>query len=226
MTEQAPRPLAPDRAAGRRAGLPGLVAAMVPALAAAVTASDALWLSAAALLALTLAVLVAALLAARRVPPAPGSLAVLLTVAGLAGGADLAVSRWLPAAHADLGIYLPLAMVAVSGPVAAAVLEDAREEHRARRAASRALAAGCAFVAGVGLTAVVREALGAGTISLPNAALHRIARLPAIAVAPARGLLEPFAALIAAGYLAGLAVLVVRRAARRRGAGTEKEGPR
>jgi hypothetical protein len=47
-------------------------------------------------------------------------------------------------------------------------------------------------------------------------------RIAAMADAPARGLLAPFAGLVAAGYLAGLVVLVARRAARRasrRGAG-------
>lgn len=130
MTAPSPQPLASARVTGRIAGLTGLVAATVPSLAAAVTVSAAIWLSAAALLALALAVLVAAVLTGRRCPRALGTLAVLLAVAGLAGGADLAASAWLPALHADLGISLPLTVVVVSGPVAAAVLADARSERR------------------------------------------------------------------------------------------------
>lgn len=199
---------------GPVAGMPELAAAIVPSLAAAVTLSAAVWLSAAAIVALLVTALVAALVV-RRVPPAAGAFAVLVAAAALACGADLAASAWLPAVHADLGVYLPLAVVVVSGPVAAAVLGDARPERRLQRAAARALVAGAAFLGGVGLTALVREALGAGVLTLPGVADGRVYRLPGIADGPARGLLAPFAGLVAAGYLAGLVVLVVRRAARR-----------
>ncbi len=128
--------------------------------------------------------------------------------------------------HADLGIYLPLAVVVMSGPVAAAVLGDARSDLRLRRAVSRALVAGGAFLGGVGLTALVREALGAGVLTFPAAAGGRVYRIAAIAEAPARGLLAPFAGLVAAGYLAGLVVLVARRAARRAAHRGTEEGAR
>jgi Na+-translocating ferredoxin:NAD+ oxidoreductase RnfE subunit len=194
--------------------LPRLIAAIVPSLAAAVTVSAALWLSAAAIVSLLATALVGAL-AARRLPPAAGSLTVLLVAVALAYGADLAASAWLPSVHAGLGIYLSLTVIVISGPIAAAVLADARPEERTRRAVLRALAAGVAFLGGVGLTALAREALGAGTITLPGVAGGRVFRLPGLSNAAARGLLAPFAGLIAAGYLAGLVVLVSRRAARR-----------
>jgi electron transport complex protein RnfE len=203
------------------AGVPELAAAIVPSLAAAVTLSAALWLSAAAIAALLATALVAALVV-RRVPPAAGAFVVLLAAAALACATDRAASAWLPSVHAALGIYLPLAVVVMSGPVAAAVLGDARPDLRLRRAVSRALVAGGAFLGGVGLTALVREALGAGVLTFPVGAGSRGYRIAAIAEAPARGLLAPFAGLVAAGYLAGLVVLVARRAARRasrRGAG-------
>jgi Na+-translocating ferredoxin:NAD+ oxidoreductase RnfE subunit len=214
MTPTSRAPETARLADDRNARLPSLVAAIVPSLAAAVTAGGALWLSAAAIVSLFLTALLAALLV-RRVAPAVGSLVVLLACAVLAGAADIAAAAWLPAVRADLGIYLPLAVLLTSGPVAAAVLGDTQPNERARRATLRALEAGLAFLGSVGVTALVREALGAGTITLPGAASGRLINIPGIAAAPAEGLLSPFAALIAAGYLAGFVVLLVRRRARR-----------
>ena len=215
MMSPEPRlPSAVSRASDRTAGLPELAAAIVPSLAAAVTVSAALWLSAAAIVSLLVTSLVGALVA-RRLPPAAGSLAILLAAAALASGADLATSAWLPLVYANLGIFLPLTVIVMSGPVAAAILADARTEERTRRAVLRAFAAGGAFLGGVGLTALAREALGAGTITLPGVADGRVFRLPGLSDAPARGLLAPFTGLIAAGYLAGLVTAVARRAKRR-----------
>jgi Na+-translocating ferredoxin:NAD+ oxidoreductase RnfA subunit len=199
---------------GRTAGLPELAAAIVPSLAAAVTVSAALWLSAAAIVSLLATVIVAALVV-DRLPRAAGSLAVLLTAAGLACGADLAASTWLPSVNDALGIYLPLTVIVMSGPVAAAVLSDARQENRMQSAVVRALVAAGAFLGGVGLTALSRETLGAGTVTLPGGQGGRVFRLPGLPDVAARGLLEPFAGLIAAGYVAGLVRLVARCAARR-----------
>ncbi len=119
MMSPEPRlPSAALRSRGRTAVIPELVAAIVPSLAAAVTASAALWLSAAALLSLLASALVGAL-AARRLPPAAGPLTVLLTAAVLACGADLATSAWLPSVSSrGLGMYLPLTVIVMSGPVA------------------------------------------------------------------------------------------------------------
>jgi hypothetical protein len=207
------------------AGVPELTAAIVPSLAAAVTLSAALWLSAAAIVALLVTALVAALVV-RRLSPTAGAFVVLLAAAALACAADRAASAWLPSVHVDLGIYLPLAVVVMSGPVAAAVLGDARPDLRLRRAVSRALVAGGAFLAGVGLSALVCEALGAGVLTFPAGTGGRVYRIAAIADAPVRGLLAPFAGLVAAGYLAGLVVLVARRAARRAARRGTEEGTR
>jgi Na+-translocating ferredoxin:NAD+ oxidoreductase subunit E len=217
MMSSEPRgPSAALTARGRTAVIPELAAAIVPSLAAAATVSAALWLSAAALLSLLTAALVGAL-AARRLPPAVGSLTVFLAAAALAAGADLAASAWLPSVHDGLGMYLPLTVIVMSGPVAAGVLSDARPEERTRRAVLRALAAGTAFLGGVGLTALAREAFGAGTLTLPGAEGARVFGLPGLSEAPARGLLAPFAGLIAAGYLAGLVAWVASRVSRRAG---------
>jgi electron transport complex protein RnfE len=226
MMSPEPRlPSAALRSRGRTAVIPELVAAIVPSLAAAVTASAALWLSAAALLSLLASALVGAL-AARRLPPAAGPLTVLLTAAVLACGADLATSAWLPSVYAGLGMYLPLTVIVMSGPVAAGVLSDARQEERTRRGVLRALAVGVAFLGGVGLTALTREVLGAGTLTFPGAAGARVFSLPGLSEAPARGLLAPFAGLIVAGYLAGLVSCVASRMARRAEHKTTEEAAR
>jgi Na+-translocating ferredoxin:NAD+ oxidoreductase RnfE subunit len=222
--EPHPSPM-PHPVADRIAGLPELVAAIVPSLAVAVSVSAALWMSAAAVVSLAVTSLVAAL-AVRRLPPAACSLTVLLAAAALACGFDLAASAWLPSMRADLGISLPLAVVVMSGPVAAAALRDAQPERRSRRAAGRALAAGLAFLASVGLIALAREAFGAGTVTLPGIPAGRVLRLPALSAAPVRGLLAPFAGLIAVGYLAGLVGFVARGAARNAARRDGKEAAR
>jgi electron transport complex protein RnfE len=214
MNPESRLPSAVSPVPDRTAGLPELMAAIVPSLAAAVTVSAAIWLSAAAIAALFATALVAALVA-DRLPPAAGSFAVLLAAAAFACGVDLAASFWLPSVHADLGIYLPLAVVVMSGPVAAAVLRDARPQNRTRRAATRAFAASAAFLGGTGVTALAREVLGAGAVTLPGGMGGHVVGLPGFAAAPVRGLLMPFAGLIAAGYLAGLVSFVAHRGARR-----------
>jgi Na+-translocating ferredoxin:NAD+ oxidoreductase RnfE subunit len=201
--------LAPDRTAG----LAELIAAIVPSLAAAVSVSAALWMSTAVVVSLVVTSLVAALVA-RRMPAAVCSFAVLLAAAVLACGFELAASAWLPLVRASLGIYLPLSVILLTGPVAAAAFGDARPARRTGRAAVRALRAGLAFLGCTGLIALAREALGAGTVTLPGFADGRVFRLPALSEAPARALLAPFAGLIAAGYLAGLVSHFARRAAR------------
>jgi electron transport complex protein RnfE len=204
---------APGGLAGRGSGVFALAAAIVPSLAVAVSVSIALWLSLAVIAALVATSLLAALLAGWTGSPVR-PFVVLLVVTGLATAADRAAAAWLPAVGTAVGVYLPLVVVVMSGPVAASVLDDGRQGGRARRAAARALTAGLAFLGGTVLTAAAREALGAATVTLPGSGGGWALRLPALADAPARGLLSPFAALIAAGYLAGLLALVVRRATR------------
>ena len=188
-----------------------LSAAIVPSLAAATTLAAALWLSAAAIVSALAAAMLAALLARR---PVVGSLAVLVLLAALAGAVDRAAAAWLPSMHAGLGTVLPITVVLLPGALAAATLADARGDRRVRRALVRALAAALAFLAVVCLTALAREALGAGTVTLPGLRADRVFELRGIANAPARGLLLPLGGLIAAGYLAGFAVFIARAAER------------
>lgn len=199
-----------------------LAAGIVPSLAGATTLAAALWLSAAALVSVFAAAALAALLARRR---AVGSLAVLVLLAALAGAADRAAAAWLPSMHASLGIALPITVVLLPGAVAAAALGDDRGERRLRRALGRALVTALAFLAAVCLIALAREALGAGTITLPGLPADRVFELRGVAEAPARGLLLPFGGLIAAGYLAGLAVLVLRAVERGKARRPASAGP-
>jgi hypothetical protein len=197
-----------------------LAAAIVPSIAAATTLASALWLSAAVIVSTLAAATLAALLARRRVV---GTLAVLVLLASLACAADRAAAAWLPSLHANLGIALPIAVVLLPGAVAAATLRDDRSDRRIRRGLARALAAALAFLGSVCLIALGREALGAGTITIPSLSTDRVFVLRSVAGAPARGLLLPLGGLIAAGYLAGFAVVVVRaveRAKARRAAGS------
>ena len=216
MSTRSPLPPAVPPRAGPAGFRDELIAAIVPSLAVALTTTGALWLSAAVLVSLLCTAMLAALLAGRA-SPAIGSLGVLLAAAILAGAADVGAGAWLPEVAAGLGIYLPLAIVLTSGPVSATVLADAEARGRARRAAARALGASLAFLCGVVLTGLAREALGTGTIALPGAAGGASVSIPGIAGAPARGVLAPSAGLIAAGYLAGLVIAFAQWRERRRG---------
>jgi hypothetical protein len=190
-----------------------LAAAIVPSIAAATTLASALWLSAAVFVSALATAVLAALLIRR---PVVGTLAVLVLLAVLAGAADRAAAAWLPSLYADVGIALPITVVLLPGALAAATLGDGRGQRRIRRALARALAAALAFLGSVCLIALGREALGAGTITIPGLSADRVFELRGVAEAPARGLLLPLGGLIASGYFAGLAVLVVRTVERGR----------
>lgn len=188
-----------------------LAAAIVPSIAAATTLAAALWLSAAVFVSALAAAALAALLARR---PVAASLAILVLLAALAGAVDLAAAAWLPSLHAGLGTVLPITVVLLPGVLASATLDDTRGDRRVRRALARALAAALVFLAGVCLTACAREALGAGTVTVPGLPADRVFALRGIVNAPARGLLLPLGGLIGAGYLAGFAVMIARAAER------------
>ncbi len=201
-----------------------LLLGLCPALAVSVRVIDALWMSAGVFAVLLLSSLCMSLLARAR-GQAEGS-----HDDGLPGGrwiSALAISSFLtasfealllagfPAASADLGIYAPLIAVnclvlgrgAIGGQKGSMV-----------RVLTTAAGRGAAFAGCLVLLAIVRESLGAGTITLfPAGGFSGTLAVPGLIDQPARAMGLAGGGLLCLGYLAALAQVIAHRAAGKRG---------
>jgi electron transport complex protein RnfE len=168
---------------------------LCPALAVSNRLSNALLLSAVMLFAL-LGAGVAAVALERWVPPRLRLPVRLVLASALVASAQRFLWAFAPTHAAGLGIYLPLLAVnclllasSASGSLGQSVVE----------AAGR----GAAFAAVLGLLALVREVLGAGTITLfPIGSFGGVLRLRGLP--PARVLAAAPGALLVLGYLGAL----------------------
>jgi electron transport complex protein RnfE len=124
----------------------------------------------------------------------------LVAAAGLVTAGDLFLRAYLPGLRGGLGIYVQL--------VAVNCLLVGRTETGRRRlaeAAPEAFGQGVGFCLGLLLVALVREVLGAGTISLfPFGSFSGTLRIGGLAEQPVRVLLLAPGALLVLGYLAAL----------------------
>lgn len=166
-----------------------------PALAVSNRLSNALLLAAVMLFAL-LGTGIASVALERWAPPRLRLPARLVLASALVTAAQRFLWAFAPTQAAGLGIYLPLLAVnclllasSASGSMVQSVAE----------AAGR----GAAFAAGLGLLALVREVLGAGTITLfPIGAFGGVLHLRGLP--PARVLAAAPGALLVLGYLGAL----------------------
>lgn len=187
---------------------------LCPAIAVSVRVMDALWISAGVVLVLVLSDLALWLLA-REGPPGqedrPAALLrALLITSFLTASLEALLLARAPSASASLGIYAPL--VAVNCLVLG--------RGGASRAAPRssiitALGRGIRFALALVLIAVVREVLGAGTITLvPMASFGGTIAVGGLVDQPVRALGLAGGALLCLGYLAGAARAITGRARR------------
>jgi electron transport complex protein RnfE len=187
---------------------------LCPALAVSNRVSSALLMSAAVLF--VLLGTGAASGAAERFLPRPFRLPFrLLTSAALTTVFERFLAAWAPQERAALGVYLLLVAVncLVLGPPAA----DAGSPADTVRGS---LAAGAGFIAVLVPIALVREVLGAGTITLfPVGAFGGVLQVPRLS--PARVLAAAPGALLLLGYLGALG----RKLPARRGDGLRGEHP-
>jgi electron transport complex protein RnfE len=168
---------------------------LCPALAVSNRLSNALLLAAVMLFAL-LGTGIAAVALERWAPPRLRLPVRLVLASALVTAAQRFLWAFAPTHAAGLGIYLPLLAVnclllasSASGSLAESVAE----------AAGR----GAAFAVGLGLLALVREALGAGTITLfPIGSFEGVLHLRGLP--PARVLAAAPGALLVLGYLSAL----------------------
>jgi len=191
-----------EAAVGRGIRLPVfvLLLAVSPALAVATTGTKALALAAVILPVLMLASALQSLLG-QGVSSGTRLVLHILLVGILVTAADFIFQALAPVLRRELGIYLQLTAASC---VLLGQVSDPPERSAAR---SLAEACGLGLGAGLGLTAVacVREALGAGTITLRLGTLGGSLRLPWLAEHPATVAVQASGALLVVGLLMGLA---------------------
>lgn len=198
-------------------GAPGaslLFLGLCPAIAVSVRVIDAVWMSAGVILVLALSSLAMSLLSG---PPGGGPtgrwLRALVLTSLFTASFEAALLAFAPAASAALGIYTPLIAVnclvlGVGSPGSSAAPPG--------KSLLSGLALGAKFAAALVLIALVREVLGAGTITLFRAgSFTGIIEIPRVVDQPARALGAAGGGLLCLGYLAGAFRAIVRRAGSR-----------
>ncbi|HYW82829.1 MAG: Rnf-Nqr domain containing protein [Spirochaetia bacterium] len=187
-----------------------LLVGLCPAAAVSVRVIDSLWMSAGIFVVMLLSSFCTTLLARGRaddgeVTPraAAGSwLAALVISSFLTGSFELVLLRAAPEASAALGIYAPL--IAVNCLVLTVIDESSRALSPAR-AVLDAAGKGAVFAACLLLISVLREVLGAGTITLfPVSGFSGTIVIGSLSSDPARAFSFAGGGLLCLGYLAAL----------------------
>jgi len=202
---------------------------LCPAIAVSVRVIDALWMSAGVILVLVLSGLAMALLsgesagaeavfapggaesATARGSLAAGWMRALLITSFLTASFEAGLLALAPTASAALGIYAPL--IAVNCLVRGRGMSGFPHSSPGGSMAA-ALGRGIGFAGSLVLIALVREALGAGTITLfPVGGFGGTIGIPILVEQPVRALGFAGGGLLCLGYLAGAARLISPHAA-------------
>jgi Na+-translocating ferredoxin:NAD+ oxidoreductase subunit E len=199
-----------------------MLLALCPAAAASARLVDALWMALGVVLVLVLSSLAVALVAKASAAPdgaapaaAPGPagrwLGALVISSFLAASFEVVLAAFAPEAAASMGIYAPL--IAVNCLVLTRM--EAAGKGGSMAATLRVAAGkGGLFAAALLATGLVREVLGAGTITFfPVGAFPGTVVIPSLADNPARALALSGGALLCLGYLAAALKLIGRRRA-------------
>ena len=193
-----------------------VVLGLCPALAVSVRVIDALWLSAGVLFVFVLTGLAMAFLMRGRggnglAGPDSGWLRALVITSFLTASFEAGLLAFAPAASAALGIYAPL--IAVNCLVLGRGMTGGAGALPGRMVGA-SLGRGIGFAASLVLIALVREALGAGTITLfPLGGFGGTIEIPGIAAQPIRALGFAGGGLLCLGYFAAAARAIARRTA-------------
>jgi electron transport complex protein RnfE len=188
---------------------------LCPALAVSVRVIDALWMSVGVILVLVLSGLAMALLSRHgevdRGSAAAGLLRALVITSFLTASFEAGLLSLAPTASAALGIYAPL--IAVNCLVLGRGMPGVTSPSLGSSVAA-ALGRGIGFAASLVLIALVREALGAGTITLfPVGGFGGTIEIPLLVEQPVRALGFAGGGLLCLGYLAAAARVISGRAA-------------
>ncbi len=172
-----------------------LALGLCPALAVSTSVNNAIGMSAATIIVLIGSNLVISLLR-KQIPDDIHIPAYIVIIASFVTLVDISMQAWLPSLSESLGIFIPLIVVnciilgraeafASSNTVGASVID--------------AIAMGFGFAVGLVSIALVREVLGAGTITIiPDKAVLTI---PGLSDSPALVFAFPAGALIVVGFL-------------------------
>jgi Na+-translocating ferredoxin:NAD+ oxidoreductase RnfE subunit len=191
-----------------------LILGLCPAIAASVRVIDALWMSVEVLVVFSLTGLAMGLLSlgiGRRAQgrPACGRLRALLITSLLTASFEGGLLALAPAASVALGIYASL--IAVNCLVLGTVIGGVAEP-QPLRLVGMSLRRGLGFAASLVLIALVREAFGAGTITLFHVAgFGGTVSVPGLLEHPIRALGLAGGALLALGYFAAAARAIEHR---------------
>ncbi len=196
-----------------------LLLGLCPAAAVSTRVIDALWMSIGVTAVTALTTLVVWLIGSlgRDRSTLPGAstralLGALLVSSCLTASFESALLAFAPAEAASLGIYAPIISV---NCLVIAQMQGARRQLFASRALADSIGKCLGFAAALLSIAVVREGVGAGTLTLfPVGSFSGTVTIPGIARDPPRALGLAGGGLLCLGYLAGLARL--RRLARER----------
>ena len=194
-----------------------LLVGLCPAAAVSVRVIDSLWMSAGIFAVMLLSSFCMTLLARGRTnggemtprAAAGGWLAALVISYFLTASFELVLLRAAPEASAALGIYAPL--IAVNCLVLTVIDETSRAPSPGR-ALLDAAGKGAVFAACLLLIGVLRETLGAGTMTLfPLPGFSGTIEIGSLSQDPARAISFAGGGLLCLGYLAALARMVKER---------------
>jgi len=191
---------------------------LCPAIAVAVRVVDALWMSAGVVLVLVLSAFAMAVLSpdgagVDRDSPTALWMRALVITSFLTASFEAGLLALAPTASAALGIYAPL--VAVNCFVLGWSMPGVTNSTPGAAVAA-ALGRGVGFAAYLVLIALVREALGAGTITLfPIGGFGGTIEIPRFVDQPVRALGFAGGGLLCLGYFAGAARAISQRTAAR-----------
>ena len=172
-----------------------LALGLCPSLAVSTTVNNALGMSAATFLVLLGANVVISLLS-RHIPDDIHIPAYIVIIATFVTLVDISMQAWLPALSKSLGIFIPLIVV---NCIILGRAEAFASKNSVGASALDAVAMGLGFAVGLISIALVREVLGAGSITIvPESVVFEI---PGLVDKPVLVFAFPAGALIVVGFL-------------------------
>jgi electron transport complex protein RnfE len=172
-----------------------LALGLCPSLAVSTTVNNALGMSAATFIVLLGSNIVISSLR-KQIPEDIHIPAYIVIIAAFVTLVDIVMQAYFPALSKSLGIFIPLIVV---NCIILGRAEAFASKNTVGSSAIDAIAMGLGFAVGLTLIALVREVLGAGTITLfPDGGVLRI---PGLADKPALVFAFPAGALIVVGFL-------------------------
>lgn len=171
---------------------------LCPSLAVSTTVSNALGMSAATFMVLLGSNIVISALR-KQIPDDIHIPVYIVIIATFVTLVDMSMQAWLPQLSKSLGIFIPLIVV---NCIILGRAESFARKHSVSRSIMDAVVMGLGFTVGLTAIALVREVLGAGSITLGGSDF--VIRIPGLSSAPALVFVFPPGALIAVGFLQAL----------------------